>query len=100
MFDALPYFPYYLNPDPAFRHMEVFYYCLADLDALSGDHIVLSHDSIVKPVAMTLVSLAVMCESLTGEDHEQIGRDMLSAWPLEYVDWLMNFAKEIIERAD
>lgn len=34
LFEAMPYFPYFLHPHPAFGHFMLFFSCLADLDAL------------------------------------------------------------------
>jgi hypothetical protein len=99
LFDALPYFPYYLRPDAELRHMQVFYLCLADPAAFAGGNVELSHDSVVKPVVLTIAGLAAVSE-LTGENHEQLARDMFSAWPTPFVDWLIGFANDVIREAE
>jgi hypothetical protein len=95
LFEATPYFPYFLSPQPERNHMQLFYASMADAEAFKSGIIELSHDSIVAPAVITIVSIAGICKQ-TGEDYENVTREMFAAWPTPLVDYLLRTAGDVI----
>jgi hypothetical protein len=96
LFDAMPYFPYFLSPRPELLHMQLFYLCVADPAAFKGGYVELSHDTVVDAAVATILSMKDVCEK-TGETHESVVRETFAAWPTELVDYLLRTAREVRE---
>jgi hypothetical protein len=95
LFDAMPYFPYFLEPQPERNHMPLFYMCLADPEVCANGVIDLSHDSIIDPAVSTIVSIAGVCKK-TGEEYEKVTLEAFAAWPATLVDYLLRRAGDVI----
>ena len=88
LFEAMPYFPYYLAPAPELGMFRVFFGSLADLEAVTDEGLNLVHSSVLTKLAQSLSAIIELSEQL-GEDSVQVGREVLSGLPEEFVSWFL-----------
>jgi hypothetical protein len=80
---AMPYFPYYLCPDPRAGAFVFYFGSLADLEAGVGENgINLLHRSVLAALTNALVAIVGLCPRL-GDDPSRACRDILQAAPEE-----------------
>jgi hypothetical protein len=97
LFDATPYFPYFLSPKPELQLVQMFYLCLADPSAFKDGYIELSHDTVISRAVVSIMRMNDVCEK-TGENHVTVVRETFAAWPTEMVDDMLRLAAEVQEK--
>jgi hypothetical protein len=97
LFESMPYFPFYLHPDPKLGTARVFFSCLADAEAfVEGGGLNLMHRSVISAVVTTLVSVAQVAGQLGVSEDEAIDQ-VLSLFPEEYRNFLVTTIAKLEE---
>jgi len=92
LYEAMPYFPYYLFPASEAGMMLVFFGSMADPEAFQGSaNIDLMHPSVLDRLIPSLAAVARVGDQL-GDDPLEVCRYMLSGCPPGFADWLLSDA--------
>lgn len=92
LFAQVPYFPYYLDPNPPIGMFLTFFAPLADLSAVNKDGVNLGDPSVVDKVVASMKAVARLAE-LVGESPAEVCRSILQAAPADFAAIVLKRAK-------
>ena len=92
---ALPYLPYFFDPDPAVGMMGIWFSSLAPLELLEpGGIIDVMQDSVIGQVTSTFYFVGLLADAL-GDDVAAVREALFARFPTEYMAIVQDLADRV-----
>lgn len=87
VFEAMPYFPYYLHPEPQIGAPRMFFACLAPPEAFVEGNVNIGHERVIETI-ISAIDAAVAVAPQLGDTPDGVREQILSLFPKDFRDML------------